>query len=107
MDMDVTRLQNEDLYTPRLTYRYRVGSRDYEGTRIDLNRQRSFYRQSSANAVLEPYNPEREVTVYYNPDRPADALLRPGVSTATWVISALVVVLLIVLAAIVLVFGNI
>ena len=100
MNMDVTHTENEELYTPRITYRYRVDGEEYEGSRIDLTTQRMYFTQSGANAVLEPYRPDGAVVVYYNPDRPADSLLKPGVSMATWMITALVIVLLILLASI-------
>jgi hypothetical protein len=98
MEMDVTQLQYEEMYTPRLVYRYRVGGQDYESSRIDLARQRRFFTQASANAVLAPYRPDGEVTVYYNPGRPSDALLQPGGSVASWLVMGLVVALLLLLA---------
>jgi hypothetical protein len=94
MKMDVTRIQFGELYTPGLTYRYRVDGKDYEGNRIDLTSQRKFSTQSGANAVLEDYRPDGAVAVYYNPIRPTDSLLKPGVSTATWMITGLIVLLL-------------
>ena len=100
MEMDVTHLENEDLYTPRLTYRYRVDGKDYEGRRIDLTSQRKFYTQSAANAALEDYRQDRAVAVYYNPNRPTDSLLKPGVSMATWVITGLIIILLFLLVSI-------
>ena len=104
MNMDVTRLQYEYLYTPRLTYRYQVNGKEYEGSRIDLTSQRKFYTQQAANAVLLEFDPDGAVPVYYNPKRPAESLLKPGVSSATWVISALIIVLLIVVVSIQMVF---
>ena len=48
--------------------------------------------------MLLRYPVDGPITVYYNPRRPADSLLKPGVSAATWVITILVLALLGVIA---------
>jgi hypothetical protein len=100
LEMDVRQLVREKLYVPRVTYCYRVSGTDYQGRRIDLTSQRKFYSQSAANAVLEDYRSDGVVAVYYNPARPADSLLKPGVTTATWMITGLVAMLLILFVSI-------
>lgn len=92
-EVDVRQLDTGSLYTPGLVYRYEVGGRRYEGTRIDFFSQRSFQSQSAADAVLAPYR-RGALTVHFNPERPAESVLVPGVSAATWVVAALVVLLL-------------
>jgi hypothetical protein len=100
LDMEVQQLEREVLYIPKLRYRYQVAGKEYEGSRIDLTSQRKFYRQGAANAVLLEYDPDGPVKVYYNPRRPAESLLKPGVSAATWMVAGLVVLLLALLAAV-------
>ena len=64
-------------YTGNIRYRYRVGARDFLGTR------RSFEAvhlgtQDGWRQVLAPYAVGKIVTVYYDPSDPDVAVLQPG-----------------------------
>ena len=67
-------------YSARITYRYRVGSVDHEGSRIAFGGI-TFFGQSSAAAKAQEYRDGSAVTVYVSPDNPKLSVLEPG---QTW-----------------------
>jgi Protein of unknown function (DUF3592) len=100
LDMGIDNTTRGPRYTPKVRYRYRVAGKDYESSRIDMTSQRKFYSQAAADAVLLAYRINGPVAVHYDPRRPEKSLLKPGVSSATWVITVLVIVLLALLATV-------
>jgi hypothetical protein len=68
-----------DQYSAVVRYRYRVGSKDYEGDRIRIGGHR-ILTQAGAQARANKYSIGRRVRVYYDPQRPAHAVLEPGKS---------------------------
>lgn len=65
-----------------ITYRYRVGSSTLRASGIG-GFQESFL--ADAEAVAARYPVGRQVTVYYDPARPENALLCPGAISADWI----------------------
>ena len=66
-----------------ITYTYRIDGVAYEGTRVafgELGREDPAFAQ----AIVERYPVEQVVDVYYNPNRPNEALLEPGRQGGTW-----------------------
>ena len=63
-------------YTPVVEFRYSVGRQEHVGRRINY----SWIATSSqaARQVIEQYPAGRRVTVHYDPRRPDDSLLEPG-----------------------------
>lgn len=59
---------------PRLEYEYHVGGRQYVGQRRLFEGLR-VYETEAAQQVLERYPAGQTVTVYYDPDQPAEATL--------------------------------
>ncbi|MBP7634050.1 DUF3592 domain-containing protein [Candidatus Ozemobacteraceae bacterium] len=70
------------MYTPRVRYAYRVGSssQSFEGEEISSLVTSSGDREW-ADSVVASYAVGTRVTVYYNPDRPQEALLERGIHT--------------------------
>ncbi|HOT27176.1 MAG TPA: DUF3592 domain-containing protein [Candidatus Ozemobacteraceae bacterium] len=70
------------LYSPHVRYVYRVGtaSQPYEGEEIS-SLQTSSGDRKWAESVVASYAVGTRVTVYYNPDRPQEALLERGIHT--------------------------
>jgi len=63
-------------YTPAVEYRYSVGRQEHVGRRINY----SWVATSSQGArqAIAQYPAGQRVTVYYDPRRPEDSLLEPG-----------------------------
>ena len=74
----VRRVKRYTVYRPLVTYRYTVNGQTYTQRNLDVNGSSEYRKQSSAEAILEKYPVGQEVTVYYDPDNPRDALLEPG-----------------------------
>jgi hypothetical protein len=98
IDMLVEQTVREPLYVPKIRYRYCVNGVQYEGDALKDAPQRKFYSESAANALLHDYPVDSSITVFYDPQRPGDSLLVPGVRPTAWAIATLVVVLLAALA---------
>jgi hypothetical protein len=67
-------------HTANVVYRYRVGVRDYESARLSYQ-PTSGTVFGDVTALLRNVHAGREVDVYYDPRRPARAVLVPGSST--------------------------
>src|SRR5262245_7095352 len=63
-------------YTPVVEYRYSVGRREHVGRRINYSWMAT--SSQSARRAIEQYPAGQRVTVHYDPRRPDDALLEPG-----------------------------
>ena len=65
-------------YDAEIRYRYRVGRRQYESNDFVYNTMHSFTREDEARMEVAAYPVGRTVRVFYNPDNPQQACLRPG-----------------------------
>ena len=61
-------------YRLALAYRYQVGGRDYEGDRVEFGPRR-VDSQDLIERLAEKYPAGAQVTVHYDPDDPANAVL--------------------------------
>ena len=68
-------------YYPAVRYRYEVEGRAYTGRRLYFD-EMAWASRSSAARLAHKYPPGATVTVRYDPDDPARALLEPGLSGA-------------------------
>jgi hypothetical protein len=75
-------------YTPGVVYRYTVGGREYTSDRYSLGAESNWGRPEIVQQKLARYPVETKVTVYYNPQSPAEAVLERRV-TGGWLIWAL------------------
>jgi len=87
-DREDGRNRTRRYYRPRISFEYSVDGTSYEasGHRFGVS---STTRRGHAAAVTQRYRVGDDVTVYYNPARPRDAVLEVGTSTAdAWLVSA-------------------
>ena len=82
-------------WTPNLTYSFSIDGKKYFGHDIKFPPRRSSL--TSAKATLERYPVGKTVTVYYNPNDPAQACLEPGPDG--WFLFIIPVVTLLLLAS--------
>jgi hypothetical protein len=87
--VDETGVGDLPRFRPRLTYSYQVRDQWYIGNRIQYGSPREFAFPSWARGWVAKNCPEGSaVTVAYNPNRPDQAVLRPGVPLWTYVLGA-------------------
>jgi hypothetical protein len=75
-------------YTPRVRYRYSVMGKEFQGERIAFGPGISGNR-SSAEKVLARYPKGSAVLVYYNQEKPDDAVLERSISKSLLLVGAL------------------
>ena len=76
-------------YAFEVTYAYEVDGEQYEGDRFSLGEgstaSRAFPERSDAQvAASRDYPTGSEVDVYYDPENPASAVLKPGANWGTY-----------------------
>lgn len=65
-------------YEPDLAYSYTIDGREYQGTRFRYGAYTMW--RSTSTAVTNQLPRPGDVTVFYNPHLPADAILSPGIT---------------------------
>lgn len=70
-DEDYSRLS----YIPKITYEYQVGDLVFQAHLFSFGSEPSFPSREKAEAFLAPYLPEGQVRVFYNPQKPGEAVL--------------------------------
>jgi hypothetical protein len=79
-----------DHYSPKVRYRYQVNSKILEGDTVTY---RGFSTdRDTVEAYVKKYHEDATVSVYYDPDAPANSVLEPGVDKKAY-IAGLVVLL--------------
>jgi hypothetical protein len=78
--------EGNDLYRPEVRYRYQVNGKQYHNRRITFKLQNPLENmfgrdRRRAAEIVKQYAIGREVTVYYQPNRPKRATLEPGHSS--------------------------
>ena len=68
-------------YMPRVEYRYEVDGEAHTGTRLELL-ERGEGTRAKVAAKLEKFPQGAKVAVYYDPDDPAQSVLKPGTPDA-------------------------
>jgi hypothetical protein len=68
-------------YIATVRYRYSVDGESYEGTRIAFDELHSYDTREQAQAVLDNFENQRSIAVYYDPTDPTNAALITG---GTW-----------------------
>jgi hypothetical protein len=64
-------------YQVDLRYAFQVGKRDFVGTNANWGATAVYGLRELAEKAASRYRPGQPVTVYYDPDRPANAVLEP------------------------------
>ena len=76
-DDDKSRTRRISRYQVDLRYAYQVGKRDFVGTSASWGATAIYGLREVAEKAAEQYQKGQPVTVYYNPDRPGQAVLEP------------------------------
>lgn len=81
-------------FTPTVSYTYRVLGQEYQGDKIGFGFQQSYGSPSKAQASLASFPVGGQVTVYYDPNNPPDAVLerKAGGSMITLVVGIIFVI---------------
>ena len=72
-----------NIYTPEVSYSYRVQMVDYVSNKIDVFKNFGTSSSARAFAITKKYPVNANVTVYYDPENPKDAVLEAGVKTGS------------------------
>lgn len=86
VDMSVSTDSDGDTsrtYTPRVVYEYLVGGQQYSSDQVTIGATWNYPSQARAAAKLK-YEAGQRVSVYYNPEKPSQAVLEPGSTRGAW-----------------------
>jgi len=83
-----TRISTQELnetlrYEPVVRYTYEVDGKIYEGRQITFGSGVDFGSRQKADEFLADYPVDAEVNVYYNPEKPGEAVLQQVASKTT------------------------
>jgi hypothetical protein len=83
-------------WSVRISYEYQVLGQSYTGTKVAFGVAKSYQTPIQAENDLACYPPDWQVTVYYDPSNPAEAVLerKVGGTSRTTFVTALGVVLI-------------
>lgn len=76
------RRKTRTIYKPQVRYDYALGGRSFIGSRITMADSGSG-SESRAQKISKRYPAGSICTVYYNPDKPEEAVLKAGITFAT------------------------
>ena len=71
-------------YYPSVTYAYSVEGKPYSSSQIAFGGTIGYNQRAKAEAKLNDYPVGKPVTVYYNPEKPSEAVLERQASGARW-----------------------
>ena len=75
---------NSSTYSADITYRYQVEGQDYECSTVWFGSDVSTSNRSLARNTVKKYPVDKQVVIYYDPQKPAAAVLEPGVFKTTY-----------------------
>jgi hypothetical protein len=67
------------VYQPRIRYTYNVNGRDFQGDKVTFFQAYVGNGESRAGETCYRYQVDSVHDVYYNPDKPAESVLEPGI----------------------------
>lgn len=70
-------------YSPRVVYNYSISGQQYTSDQVVIGARAWYTSQIKAGTKLT-YQSGQQVTVYYNPDNPAQAVLKAGATRGAW-----------------------
>ena len=70
-------------YKPKVVYEYQVMSQKYTGERITFGAMST--TRMGATKVVQQYPAGMQVTVFYDPETPNQAVLDPGTGSGLWI----------------------
>ncbi|MBA4379859.1 MAG: hypothetical protein C0393_04105 [Anaerolinea sp.] len=82
-------------YSPAVEYTYSVAGQEYKGNKITFGFTQGYGNYAKAQAALARYTLGAQVTVYYDPANPADAVLerKAGGSTISLVLGIIFILI--------------
>jgi hypothetical protein len=93
-----SRLDTDDGYRIHVIYEYAVNGVAYSCSRVQFGTPTTYIRKSSAEAAIGRYPVDSRLTVYYDPENPADAVLdRISPSGLEYIVSGIILLVLMVL----------
>jgi len=75
MKHDFNHETGSTLYYPSVKYSYQSLGSEYLGNRINFGGSTGYSSRRKANEILAQYSPEKNVTVYFNPQNPEESVL--------------------------------
>jgi len=66
-------------YVPKVIYTYTINTEEFTSNRIRLTNFAHYKKKEDAAKVSDKYPVDSKVTVYYNPNKPDEAILDPGI----------------------------
>jgi len=82
-------------YFPTVRYNYQVNGRAYEGKLITFGSASDFGSPQKAAEYIAEFPVNREVNIYYNPEKPAEAILKQkAVNTTVGLVIGIVIVVI-------------
>jgi hypothetical protein len=88
-------LDSDDGYRANVIYEYTVNGVGYSSGRIQFGSQTTYIRKSSAEAAISHYPAGSHLTVYYDPENPAEAVLeRTSPGGLEYIISGIIILIL-------------
>jgi len=74
-----------DSYNPEVTYTYTVNNTGYDNNTIKFG-ENSYSSSKKADGIAGNYPVGKNVTVYYDPEKPDRSVLEPGVSAGSYIV---------------------
>ena len=88
-------LDTDDGYRTNVVYEYTVNGVGYSSSRVQFGTPTTYIRKSSAEAAVSHYPANFHVTVYYDPENPAEAVLdRTSPGGLEYIISGIVILVM-------------
>jgi len=89
-----------DSYSPEITYSYKVDNTNFTNSTIKFG-ENSYSSRKKAEGIAAGYPIGKNVTVYYDPEKPDRAVLEPGVSAGSYIVIGIGVFFILITLAIV------
>jgi hypothetical protein len=80
-----TDAEGGDSYSPEITYTYAVNDTNLNNSTIKFG-ENSYSSRKKAEEILSNYPVGKNVTVYYDPEKPDRSVLEPGVSAGSFIV---------------------
>jgi hypothetical protein len=74
-----------DSYSPEITYSYKVDNTNFINSTIKFG-ENSYGNRKKAEGIAAGYPIGKNVTVYYDPEKPDRSVLEPGVSAGSYIV---------------------
>ena len=76
--------KNKFKYTISLAYTYEANGKQFNAHQIFFGETKSTSSKARSHAVIEKYPTDSDITVYYDPQEPSQAVLEPGIQSVTY-----------------------